>query len=63
MTLREWFAESETHHQAVNYGRNGKMYIYHRDTRSKLLDELIVDQEVDLSGELEGKQGAWLYRR
>ena len=63
MTLREWFAESDTHYLAVYDARNGRRYAYHRDTRSKLLDELIVDQEVELSGDLEGKQGAWLYRR
>lgn len=61
MTLREWFAESDAHHQAIYYAKNGRRYVYYRDTKSKLLDKLFVDQEVDLSGELEGKQGAWLY--
>lgn len=60
MTLREWFAESETHYQAIYWSMNGRRYVYYRNTKSKMLDKLFVDEEVELRGGLEGKQGAWL---
>lgn len=58
MTLREWFNESPTHLQAIGWGKNGKKYIYHRNTKSKLLDKWFVSEEVELE-DVRG-QGAWL---
>lgn len=50
MTLRQWFNESPDHKYAVYDGKNGRRYIYYRYTKSKLLDKLCVDQELNENG-------------
>lgn len=50
MTLRQWFNESVDHEYAIYDGKNGKRYIYHRNTKSKLLDKLWVEQEINENG-------------
>ena len=50
MTLREWFNESISHKYAIYDAKNGRRYIYPRNTKSKLLDKLFVEQELHENG-------------
>lgn len=59
MTLREWFKESEQNVQAIRWGNNGKQYVYHRDTKSKVALNSEIEEVVKLSN---GTHGAWLWR-
>ena len=50
MTLRQWFNESVAHAYDIYDGKNGRRYIYHRNTKSKSLDKLWVEQELNENG-------------
>lgn len=58
MNLIEWFNENENNLQAVYDAKNGRRYIYKRNSKlSKFAKNLKVEQVVDV----EGGFGAWLY--
>lgn len=59
MTLKEWFNDSNENKQAVYDAKNGRRYVYYRNSKSKLLNKLIVEEVVELN---DGSGfGAWVY--
>lgn len=60
MTLKEWFNESNQNKQAIMYAKNGRKYIYYRNTKSQLALNSWVEEVVELN---DGSGfGAWLER-
>lgn len=59
MTLQEWFNENENNLQAVYISKNGRSYLYKRNTKlTKFAKNLIIEQIVKINGGF----GAWLYK-
>lgn len=60
MTLKEWFKESEQNKQAIMDAKNGRRYIYYRNTKSKIALNCWIEQVVELDDK--SGFGAWLER-